>query len=262
MYISLDDILNEIPTSLRSEYGDDDRIKSLAWRALRVFNIPQLKYVYDMDFFDIIDHKVQLPAGVQGIEAVYVYTGQMAPDKLSTLFDECACEDEKLPTTCMPLYHRIFISHPEIQNTFERAVDLKNVSERMVRHTDMACGKYQYKASYDLTTLTISECSGVVAVIWKEFVRDECGLLVPQEPYSLWQYMKAHVMYSIYEELGDIQRMQMYITQRKAYLDEATGDINLRNFNFQLHRNIVFGRAKIIDIHQKLHEQYNQYGKI
>ncbi len=262
MYISLDDVLNEIPVSLRGEFGDDDRIRSLAWRALRVFNFPHLKYMYDMDFFDIIDHKVVLPPQVAGLEAVYVYTGQMAPDAISAVFDECECEDEKLPATCMPLYHRLFVSNPDIQNAFERAVDLKNVSDRIVTKTDAACGRYQFKASYDLKTLTISECSGIAAVIWKEHIKDECGLLVPQEPYSLWQYMKAHIMYSIYEEMGDVQRMQMYITQRKAYLDEAMGDLHLRSFNFKVHKQVVYGQARIMGLNQRLHEQYNQYGKL
>ena len=258
-YVGLSHALNFMSRKLRRQIADDDLLLSWAWQGVGHFNIPGLKYMTDFEFLDVTNHKVTLPTGIKKIQAVYIYNGEATSEELDRYNTDCSCDDiEDLTPSCNPLYHRIFVSSDLIQNYFYPVYYAGPVSKNIMCKT-RKCPDYSFSVNPRLTTMTLSEKTGVIALVYKRYVTDEDSgeLLLTREPLAFWDYLGAHLSYKVCEELGMWNLMGEYKQQRKAYMNEARGALNLRSFNYKVHKEITFTPAHVMNLNQQLLHTHN-----
>jgi hypothetical protein len=262
MYAKLEYVLTFIPQSLRRMYADDDTLLSYAFKALEALDIPNKDMMDNFDFFDVENHQINLPTGIEKIQAVFLYDGGLTADAIETLFGECEdCEEEDLNLNCMPIYHRIYQASPEIANHFTPVYYAGKVSNKILCKTS-SCAENTFSMNNLMTKMKFSKASGVAAVFWQEHVKEDGSFLVTRKPIVLWQYMAAFIKMMVHEDMGNRMQYREYQQEMAAFLSEARGALNLRSMVFKAQKEIIYGSSQLLKVNQNLHNQYNQHGGI
>lgn len=256
--VNIDKVFNYIPNTMREQLSDDSQIKSWALQALRTVEHSE-RYVKDVWFADVINHKVELPEDLHKIYK-FSYAAQEPTDlEIDSL---CACKAQTdsanyiLETNCLPVYHNLFLNSAYYKNTFSP------MAYKKTRLTDYYVCNVQWGGCYGHYSLdsagkvaTVSEKSGFVAIEYFAEAKDEEGHFIVPDLEQLWQGMAAWAKAKFFEEnifhseQGSDQRRGQFMIEARQWLNEARGILKLRNIDTSLHRAMVHGSSRILKAH-------------
>lgn len=255
---AIDNVFNYLPNTLRRELSDDDQIKSWALQALRMVNHSD-KYVKDVSFHDISNHKVTLPDDVYKIYKVNYAVTEPTDMQILSL---CQCEAQtdstlfSLEQDCLPIYHRLFLQSDYYLNGFKpMAYKKTRLTDNYVCNVNWGGCHGFYSLDSTGTYLTTSEQSGFVAIEYFAEAKDTKGnFLVPDYP-QLWLGLAAYIKAKFYEERSILAEQnsnslyQQYLLESRTWLNEMRGIFKLQGINTALHRELIYGPARILKAH-------------
>lgn len=256
--IPLDNVFNYLPTNLRREMNDDLQIKSWALQALRTVNHSQ-KYVKDISFNDILNHKVTLPDDLHQIYKVS-YANE-SPTDLEIL-SLCQCEAQtdsanySLETDCIPIYHNLFLNSTYYTSGFKTLAFKKNrLTDNYVCNVNWGGCDGFYSLDTTGTYMTTSYQTGFVAIEYFAEPKSEDGdFLVPDLP-QLWSGLAAWIKAKFYENrsiLAEQNAYQLYkanLAEAGQWLTEARGIFKLQGIDTALHRDLIYSTSRIMKAH-------------
>lgn len=256
--VPLDNVFNYLPKTLRRELSDDNQIRSWALQALRTVEHNQ-RYVKDISFHDIENHRANLPEDVYKIYKVSYATAQPTDLEISSL---CACEAQtdsanySLEADCIPIYHQLFLNSDYYQAVFKpMAYKGSRLTDNYVCNVAWGGCHGFYSLNSLGTVMTFSEEEGFVAIEYLAEPKDDDGkFLVPDLP-QLWSGLSAWIKAKFYEdrsvmaEQNSYQLYQSNLSEARNWLNEARGIFKLNGIDASAHRQLIYGPARILKAH-------------
>lgn len=256
--IPLDNVFNYIPTNLRRELNDDNQIKSWALQALRTVNHSQ-KYVKDISFHDVTNHKVTLPDDVHKIYKVSYANSE--PTDLQVL-SLCQCEAQTdstyfdLDPDCVPIYHNLFLNSDYYQSGFRPLAYKKTrLTDNYVCNVNWGGCHGFYSLDTTGTYMTISEKTGFVVIEYFAEPKDNDGNFLVPDVVALWKGMAEYVKARFYENRTVLNEQNSDAKEDKAdarsitWLNDARGQFKLKGIDTALHRELIFSNSLILKAH-------------
>lgn len=256
--IPLDNVFNYLPKTLRRELSDDDQIRSWALQALRTVNHGQ-RYIKDISFHDIENHRANLPDDVYKIYKVSYATSQPTDLQIDSL---CRCTAQtdsanySLEDDCVPIYHQLFLNSDYYQSGFKpMAYKKTRLADNYVCNVQWGGCHGFYSLDSTGTVMTFSEATGFVAIeYFAEPKNDKGDFLVPDLP-QLWSGLAAWIKAKFYEERSiqaeqnSYQLYQSNLLEARQWLNEARGIFKLQGIDTVLHRQMIYGQSRILKAH-------------
>jgi len=256
--VPIDNIFNYLPKNLRRELSDDTQILSWALQALRTVNHSQ-KYVKDITFHEISNHKAYLPEDLHKVYKVSYAIRE--PDNLE-IDRLCECQPQtdaanfSLETNCIPLYHELFLTSNYYLTGFKpMAYKKTKLTDNYVCNVKWGGCYGFYSLNTSASIMTFSEQTGFVAIeYFAEPKNDDGKFLVPDVP-ALWNGLSAYVKAKFYEdrmimsEQNSLQLYQQSLLESKNWLDDARGQFKLGGINLPLHRQFIQGNSRLLRAH-------------
>jgi hypothetical protein len=255
--VKIDNVFNYIPDQIRNEMNDDAQIKSWVLQCLRTIHHQQ-RFIRDISFHEIENHKVYLPEDLHSIWKVSYAVRR--PTELETE-RLCECEAQTdaanfdLDPDCVSIYHELFITSDYYRNGFKpMAYKGKKLTDNYVCNVNWGGCHGFYSLNSTATIMNVSEASGFVAIEYNVEPKDTHGdFLVPDLP-QLWEALSKHVIAKYYEIKSlrnpNLYSMKVQYTQEsKILLNEVRGIFKLSNINTSIHRQLVHGKARILRAH-------------
>lgn len=254
----LDNVFNFLPKNLRRELSDDDQIRSWALQALRTVNHSQ-RYIKDISFHDIVNHRANLPDDVYKIYKVSYASEQPTDLQIASL---CACEAQtdsanySLEDDCIPIYHQLFLNSDYYTSTFRpMAYKKTRLADNYVCNVQWGGCHGFYSLDSTGSVMTFSEQDGFVAIEYLAEPKNDNGdFLVPDLP-QLWSGLAAWIKAKFYEDksiLAEQNSFQLYqanLAEARQWLNEARGIFKLSGIDTALHRQMIYGSSRILRAH-------------
>lgn len=254
----LDNVFNYLPRTLRRELNDDDQIRSWALQALRRVHHSD-RYIKDITFHDITNHRISLPDDVKKVYKVSYATSQPSQLEIDSL---CRCEAQTDSSTytleddCVPIYHQLFLNSDYYHNTFKpMAYKKSRLTDNYVCNVNWGGCYGFYSLDTTGTVMTFSEKEGFVAIEYLAEIKDTDGNFLVPDIEELWQGLASWIKAKFFEERTIVseqnsdQRYLANLQESKVWLTQARGILKLRNIDTALHRNLVQGSSRILRAH-------------
>lgn len=256
--VPLDNLFNYLPRTLRRELSDDNQIRSWALQALRTVEHSQ-RYVKDITFHDIINHRINLPDDLHKVYKVSYASEEPSDMDLENLC-ECTAQTDStnysLEDDCVPIYHHMFLNSDYYRNTFKpMAYKKTSLADNYVCNVNWGGCHGFYSLNSTGTVMTFSEEDGYVAIEYFAEPKDGDGnFLVPDVP-ALWEGLSAWVKAKFYEERtimseqnSDQRRLQS-MSEARTFLNDVRGQFKLGGIDTALHRQMIYGKSRILKAH-------------
>lgn len=273
---SLDNIFNYVPKTIRREQRDDAQIKSWALQAWKSLYTP-LRYVKDIIFLQVTDHKTDLPDCIKKIIRVTLLGDINNVEQVNSLY-ECACttptgEEDIIPTgtlgfdTACNTYYRLFTSSKAYRECFTPLRYIGTWGDSFVcKGGYTTTCENTYTLVGNNTGIQTSFKDGVIAIeYFSEMTDEEGNYMLPKSPEKLWQYLSAYVKARHWEERmsgredGTYSLYQQYRMEEVNWGKEVRGYFNGKAIRFRNLEGIIYGETDLIRVPQFVLERFNYF---
>lgn len=252
MFVPLTHIFNYIPSSIRVKASDDDQLKSYALQGWRLLN-HSTRFVKDIAFLDVVNHKASFPAGIKRIQSVRRYVDQYFNDECF----ESICNDFELPqndsfANPCNIQLKTFLQSEFYNHAWSPVIRIKHLTQDyLCKHADDTCKPfYSLDVAYNIATFSFNE--GVVALEYYRNLKKNDEFLLPEEPEVLWHYLGAFTLYKYFEEEyalgmeGALGRMRTYQEKAGHIKDDAKRALIHQEISPFLARHMIFDSTRMI----------------
>ena len=251
--LPLDNVLNYISKGVINTQKDNDQLLSWALSAFNKLNYQNLKYVDDIDFFNVENHQtIVLPPHIKNIDEVKILVDN------TDLYTTTGQEDYS-----DTVYFQSFLENDDCW------MRLEEIEPKQVGYY---CSISNQQLVYSITH--VSKSSRVIQTPYKtatlmvkynRLLKDgESNFLLPEEPEVFWEYLGASVEMKHFKErmhMSEAGAGQMFQeSQERAanYLTSARRKIAHANFSISLHKNVIFGDSKIVGSFASITDRYHK----
>lgn len=239
-FIKLKSVLANIPKALFEEASESDFID---WLLDGLKLLPQtIQYEPKLEFFEIIDGKVQLPKQVKQINSVMWQSSDPSKECLDELLDQCT-QDEPSdinPAICRPsITYKMFLESPYFKKNYQVLKYVGTSSTLISNHCD--CKYSGCSESFVVTptkTMYLSLDKGFICVNYDTPMCDESGdILIPDEQI-LVEFLVAYCICKHWEnrqfskEEQAVNFYDKYNQKQAILLRQARGKLMLNAVDF------------------------------
>lgn len=231
---TLHNVLNYIPSSIKNNVADDDKLLSYAYQALEKLHLFETTFIKDIAFAGASNHKVLLPEDFRRIDKV----------KLLTTFN----------------YNWVDFT---IQDLFTKEVwiEMTSISPTSLNYiTSVDFQDTQYLYTITNNELYTSCESGCIAIEYFK-LNSNCvnEIQLPKDPQELWEYMANYALARYWESMmpteGAFSLWNQYLQRTANLMEAAKRKINLSNLNYYNMRKIIFGDNRYAHLFQYMQNQ-------
>lgn len=256
--IKLDSIFNYFPKRLREQIADDDQIRSWALQVLKMVKIPNARYIKDIHFDEVVNHKVELP---NNLKKIYKVSFAKNPPSDKEFYDFCQCDGTDEPTEvldedCTRIYHQLFLDSEYYRSSY-RPMSYKGMrlTDNYVCNVNWGDCYGHYSLNSTGKYLTTSESSGYIAIEYFAELMDGEDYLIPDieelklamSHFAEAQYYRNNVGFA---EQNSNQLYMQNLQQAKTYLLDARAQLIGQNINVPLHRELINYNSRITKVHR------------
>lgn len=251
-YISLDNIFNYIPNSIRSIENDDDQLKSWAMQGFRLFNQENLRYVEDFQFIEVKNHQANIPIEVKSI----ISAEWLVEDILLQIEDYIE-------------------EHPEFDVTyFNTNTDrYKNLFKHLDRVDSKAydyyCNiqdcRYIYSITDSLLQTPVNATGCIALKYWTEYKKGQ-EVVLKEKPEVLWHFLakfaeaKHWENRAGYKEQGAQQMATQRLIEAHNLFASSKSEIIMSNAKIKNLKHNMYGESQIVKIYPYLTQLYRNVG--
>jgi len=257
--IQLDAVFNYIPKQVRQDLADDDQIRSWALQVLKMLRVPNSRYVKDIHFDQVVNHKVKLPAN---LKKIYKVSYAKEPPTNDQFNDFCRCEGttdslDVLDQDCTQIYHHLFLSSDYYLSQYAPlAYKGMTLTDNYICNVNWGGCKGFYSIDTSRNYLTVSEQNGYIAIEYfaeytldgKFMIPDLEELKLAMSHYVVAQYYRGRVTNA---EANSNTLYMQNLQQAKTFLLDARAQLIGANINVPLHRELINYDSRITKIHRR-----------
>lgn len=255
--IQLDSVFNYIPKKVREDLSDDDQIRSWALQVFKMLRIPNARYIKDVLFDEVVNHKVKLP---HNLKQIYKVSFAKNPPTDEQFNDFCRCDesDTIADKDCTTVYHHLFLNSDYYLSQY------KPMQYKGIRLTDNYICNVEWGGcngfySIDSTGqyLTVSEPNGYIVIEYYAELQDDNGNFLIPDMEELKLAMSHYVVAQYYRdrvtnaEQNSNQLYMQNLQQAKTWLMDARAQLIGSNINIPLHRELINYDSRITKVHRR-----------
>jgi len=253
-------MFNYVPSTLREDLTDDDQIRSWALQVLKMLNIPNARYVKDILFDEVTNHKVKLP---ENLKKIYKVSFAEQPPTDDQFNDFCRCEgttdaQDVLDEDCTTVYHHLFLSSDYYQSKYQ-PMQYKGIrlSDDYICNVEWGGCRGFYSIDTTGQYLTLSEATGYVVIEYYAEMTDANGNYLIPDIEALKNSMAHYVIAMYYRDRAiraERNAYQLYkdnLQTAKTYMLDARAQLIGGNINIPLHRELINYDSRITKVHRR-----------
>jgi len=247
-------VLNYLPKAIKQSIADDDEIESWVMQAWRKLNFPNLRYVKDISFLEVKNHKTRLPADLKRIVSVAVNVTEPTLEELNELCGIDLPSNNSFASPC-PISYKLFVNSNCYKNNWEPVSFVGNLKDDYLCRVDHTYPNHVYSMEQGSDILTFDFLEGTVAIeYWSNPTNSKGDILLPREPEELWEYLAAHVRMNFWQNetaLGTANAFQLYQDaklERSGYYEAAKRYIMVHNYNVLTAREQIYGPMRYVKL--------------
>lgn len=251
-YVKLDHVFNYISPAIRQMFSDDEQFKSWALSAYRTLNDWRTRYVKDIYFADVVNHKAPLPPGRKRIISVRKFSDTYTSgEAFSELCQTELPNYDSFASPC-PISAKYFLESNFYLNFWIPVIWAGNLEDNYLCRVQNESCNFVYSTKPGSETATFDFCEGTVVYEYYKNATDDSGnFLLPREPEVLWYYLGAFCSYKFWSfqydlsKDGAMQKRREYQQEMANLRGDAKAALMFGGISLYLNRHITFDEMRI-----------------
>lgn len=259
-YIEIGNIMNYLPSALKKSIADDDQIFSWAMQAWGKINDIKRRYVKDIVFLEVKNHKAKLPIDHKKTLAVSVNIKDPTLEELQELCGSIVLPNNNSFASPCPISYSTFVCSSYYKNNWQIVSHVGNTVKDYLCRITADYPNHVYSTEQGSDILTFDFLEGTVAIEYLADPKNKYGdILLPEEPTVLWQYLAAFVemMYWKNEKFmgtqGAHQNYEVSKMEQMGYYTATKTWLNVANYNILTAREQILGPQRYIKVPTAIH---------